>query len=77
VNKKTKKLIKSRKLEKNNRKNQTMKKKLIKILKKPTGSVRFYKSEIEKTEPNPNRKNIVKPEKNSQNQVKLKKTEPN
>jgi len=54
-----------------------MKKKLIKILKKPTGSVRFYKSEIEKTEPNPNRKNIVKPEKNSQNQVKLKKTEPN
>jgi hypothetical protein len=25
-------------------------------LKKPTGSVRFYKPETEKTEPNPNRK---------------------
>jgi hypothetical protein len=28
----------------------------IKILKKPTGLVRFYKPETEKTEPNPNRK---------------------
>jgi hypothetical protein len=32
--------------------------KLIKIFKKPTGSVqfRFYKLKTEKTEPNPNRK---------------------
>jgi len=61
VSKKTEKPIKPRKPEKNNRKNQTVKKKLIKpikIKKKLTGSVRFwfYKSETEKTEPNPNRK---------------------
>jgi hypothetical protein len=54
VNKKTKKPIKSRKQEINNQKNQTVKKKLIRILKKLTGSVRFrfYKPEIEKTKPN-------------------------
>jgi len=40
--------------------------KLIKILKKPIGSVRFrfYKSETEKTELNPNRKNRKKTESN-------------
>jgi len=50
-----------------------VKKKPIKILKKPTGSVqfRFYKLETKKIEPNPNRK---KPGKNKPNQ---KKTEPN
>jgi hypothetical protein len=38
----------------------------IKILKKPTGSVRFmfYKPETEKTKSNPNRKNRKKPEPN-------------
>jgi hypothetical protein len=43
------------------------KKKPIKILKKPAGSVRFrfYKPKTEKTEPNPNRKkNRAKPVKN-------------
>jgi len=42
-------------------------------LKKPTSSVRFrfYKPKIEKSEPNPNKKNQVKPEKNRA------KTEPN
>jgi len=42
------------------------KKKPIKILKKPTGSVRFCKSKTKKTEPNPNqkiRKNRAKLEK--------------
>jgi hypothetical protein len=39
VSKKTEKSIKLRKSEKNNQKNQTMKKKPIKILKKPTGLV--------------------------------------
>jgi hypothetical protein len=49
VFKKTKKPIKSRKLKKPNRK-----KKPIKILKKPTGSVRFrfFKPGTGKTEPN-------------------------
>jgi hypothetical protein len=41
-------------------------KKHIKILKKPTGSVWFYKYETEKIKPNRNRKNRVKPEKPSQ-----------
>jgi hypothetical protein len=38
-------------------------KKQIKILKKPTDSVRFwfYKPETEKIEPNPNKKNKKKP----------------
>jgi len=46
-----------------------VKKKPIKILKKPTGSVqfRFYKLETKKIEPNPNRK---KPGKNKPNQKK-------
>jgi hypothetical protein len=48
--KKTKKPIKLKKPEKNNKKNQTVK--------KPTGVVRFrfYKLETEKTEPKPNQK---------------------
>jgi hypothetical protein len=56
----TKKLEKSVKLEKKQKKNQTMKKKLIRILKKPTGSVRFwfYKPKTKKL--NPNRKKIGK-----------------
>jgi len=54
VSKKIKKPIKSRKLE--NKLNRE--KKQIKILKKPTSSVRFrfYKPETEKTKPNLNRK---------------------
>ena len=35
-----------------------MKKKQIKILKKPTSSVWFYKPKTEKTKPNPNRKKL-------------------
>jgi murein endopeptidase len=44
-------------------------KKPIKILKNPTGSVQFwfYKPEIKKTKPNPNRK---KTEPNQKNQAK-------
>jgi hypothetical protein len=47
----------------------------IRILKKPTGSVRFqfYKPETEKTEPNPNRKKSGQIEKNQakpENQAK-------
>jgi hypothetical protein len=50
--KKTEKLIKLKKPEKNNKKNQTVK--------KPTGLVRFrfYKLETEKNEPKPNKKKI-------------------
>jgi hypothetical protein len=50
--KKTEKLIKLKKPEKNNKKNQTVK--------KPTGLVRFrfYKLETEKNEPKPNQKKI-------------------
>jgi hypothetical protein len=67
-----------------------VKKKPIKILKKPTGSVRFrfYKSETEKTEPNPswkktkpNRKktesNRKKPSKTELKPSQTEKTEPN
>jgi hypothetical protein len=69
VRKKTKKL---RKLEKkNNRKNRTVKKKPIKILKKPTVSVRFYKPKTEKTEPNPNRKKPSQTEKTEPNRFEL------
>jgi len=52
-----------------------VKKKPIKILKKPTGSVRFrfYKPETEKTKLNPNRKNPCQSKKQSQTN----KTEPN
>jgi len=70
VSKKIKKPIKPRKPEKNNWKNQTVKKKPIKpirILKKPTGSVRFYKFG---TEPN-------KTSQTRKNRAKTKKTEPN
>jgi len=44
----------------------------IKILKKSTGSVRFwfYKPETEKTEPNRNRKTGKKTEPNQKNRVK-------
>jgi hypothetical protein len=41
-----------------------MVKKTYYILKNPTGSVRFYKLETEKTEPNPNRKKTSQIEKN-------------
>ena len=55
MNKKVKKLIKSRKLKKKLKKINHEKKpiKPIRILKKPTGSVRFrfYKPKTEKTEP--------------------------
>jgi hypothetical protein len=76
VFKKIKKPIKPRKPKKNNRKNRTVKKKpikSIKILKKPTGSVRFgfgflslEPKKPNQTKPNPNRK---KPEKPSQTGV--------
>ena len=64
--KKTEKLIKPRKQKKITEKSNR-KKKLIKILKKPTGSVqfRFYKLKTEKTKPNPNKKT-------EPNRVKLK-----
>jgi hypothetical protein len=54
VSKKIKKSIKSRKLEKKNRKIRTVKKP-IRILKKLTGSVQFqfYKPETKKTESKP------------------------
>jgi len=48
--------MKKKQLKKPNRE-----KKPIRILKKPTGSARFYKLKTKKIEPNPNRK---KPEKN-------------
>jgi len=54
-----------------------VKKKPIKILKKLTCSVRFYKSETEKTEPNPNKKKSEKNQANPKNQVKPGKTKPN
>ena len=72
VNKKTKK---TKKTKKNNQKTEPWKKP-IKILKKITGSVRFYKPETEKTEPNQNKKtriNRIKPK----NRAKLKKPSQN
>jgi len=51
--KKIKKLVKMRKLKENEK--TELLKQSIRMLKKPIGSV--YKPEIEKTEPNPNRKN--------------------
>jgi hypothetical protein len=69
LGKKIKKPIKSRKLNR--------KKKLIRILKKSTGLVRFYKSETEKTKPNRTKigKNRAKPKKPSQTgKIKPKKT---
>ena len=53
-------------------------KKLIKILKKPTGSVRFYKPETEKTELNPNRKkNPKKLSQTGKNRAKTKQNRKN
>jgi len=46
-------------------------------LKKPTGSVRFYKHETEKTELNPNQKNRAKPEKNWPKPSQTEKTKSN
>jgi hypothetical protein len=46
-------------------------------LKKPTGSVWFYKHETEKTEPNPNQKNRAKPEKNWPKPSQTEKTKSN
>jgi hypothetical protein len=67
MRKKTKK-IRKKKLKKLN-----CKTKLIKILKKSTGSVqfRFYKPKTEKTEPNPNRKKPSQTEPNRKNRAKL------
>ena len=81
-NKKIKKLIKPRKLEKKiTEKTEPWKKpiKPIRILKKTTGSVQFqfYKPEIKKIESNPNRKktepNEKKTEPNRKNRAKSKK----
>jgi hypothetical protein len=58
-------LIKPKKLEKNNRKNQTVKKP-IKIWKKPASLVRFWFYK-QKTEPNLNR---AKPKKTEPNRAK-------
>jgi hypothetical protein len=72
IGKKIKKSIKSRKP---NREKKL--KKLIRILKKSTGLVRFYKPETEKTEPNRTKtgKNRAKPKKPSQTgKIKPKKT---
>jgi len=70
MRKKIKKLIKLKKLEKITKKPNS-EKKSIRIFKKPTVRFWFYKSETEKTEPNPNRKKPsqtgkykAKPEKN-------------
>jgi hypothetical protein len=72
VSKKTEKLIKPRKLEKKITEKTEPKKKPIKILKNPVGSVRFrfYKQKTEKTEPNRNRK------KQEKNRAKTGKTKP-
>jgi hypothetical protein len=52
----SKKIKKLRKLEKKITEKLNREKKPIKILKKPTGLVRFYNPETEKTESNRNRK---------------------
>jgi len=73
--KKTKKPIKPRKSEKKlTKKTEPWKKliKQIKILKKPTGSVQFYKPEIEKTESNRTQTG-KKPSQTGKNRAKLKK----
>jgi hypothetical protein len=51
--------------------------KLIKILKKMTGSVWFYKLETEKTEPKLNQKYLKKPSQTGLNRFFPKMTEPN
>ena len=71
MRKKTEKSIKPRKPEKKITEKTESWKKPIRILKKLIGSVRFYKLETEKTEPNPNKKNRKKTEPNR------KKTKPN
>jgi hypothetical protein len=50
----------------NNKKNPTIKKQIksIKILKKSTGSVQFYKPKTEKIKPNPNKKKLNQTGKN-------------
>jgi len=53
-------------LKKSNRKKIPIKP--IKILKKPAVSVSFYKPEIEKTKPNPNKKTKPNRQKNEPNQ---------
>jgi hypothetical protein len=55
-------------LKKSNREKNPIKS--IKIFKKLTGSVRFYKPEIKKTESDPNKKN------QKTNRAKLEKTKP-
>jgi hypothetical protein len=74
VSKKIKKPIKPRKPEKtNNRKNQTVKKNLLKFWKKLTGSVRFwfYKPETEPNRTKPKPKNTgKKPSQTGKNQAK-------
>jgi len=75
VSKKTGKPIKSRKPEKKTEKTEP-KKKPIKFLKKPAGSVRFWFYK-QKTEPNPTKnrkKNRAKPEKTSQTEKNRAKT---
>jgi len=77
VSKNTEKPIKPRKLKKKKPKKLNREKKPIKliwILKKPTGLVRFrfYKPETEKTEPNrPNWKNRANPSQTRKNRAKL------
>jgi hypothetical protein len=46
-------------------------------LKKPIGSVRFYKPETEKTEPNPNRAELKKPSRTEKTEPNLKKPSQN
>ena len=77
MSKKTKKLIKPRKLKKKITVKTEPKKnpiKPIKILKKPAGSVRFYKQKTKRIEPNRNRK---KPSQTGKTEPKPEKTEPN
>ena len=56
--------------KKNNRKNRTVKKKPIKILKKLTGLVQFYNSETKKTKPKKNQVKSEKTDPNRKNQAK-------
>jgi len=75
VSKKTKKPIKPRKPEKKITEKTEPKKKPIKLLKKPAGSVRFwfYKQKTKKTESN---RNWKKTKPNRKTRAKQKKTEP-
>ena len=60
MSKKIKKLIKPRKLKKNNQKNRTVKKNRLQFWKNWSVRFRFYKPKTEKTEPN-RKKNEPKP----------------